>query len=279
MKRAFAFFHAVLLALALSGDGAAETSGTDTGEVAPSRLPACPYLRPELGRLMDAVTFRLSFDDASMLPDMAGGAAHKPTVHGSYNKKHAKPEFAPGLVGQALVLGTGAGAYARAGNMLLENRGAAALWVKPLGWKRPNGSNVVFLMTSGGKFYLQRQGPLRGKDGKVRRHEHIQYLAKGSRSQKHFTVVSGGKWENGKWHFLVANWAWPNMTLSINGGPFGAKSMPGRPEKGLFGAMHIGACGGDGGLLDEVMFFRRPLTLEEVQLLYRSIGPGTDAQE
>ena len=223
---------------------------------------------------MDAVTFLLSFDSATLLPDMAAGEAHRPQVSGSYDGARAGPEFAPGLVGKALVLGTGAGIYPRAGNLLLEQRGAAALWVKPTEWKRPNGSNVVFVMTSDAAFYLQRQGPLRGEDGRVKRHEHIQFLAKASKDQRRYTHIMGGKWENDSWYFLVANWAWPNMELSINGQPFSTKALPAKPDGSVFGSIVVGARGGDAGLLDEVLFFRRPLALEEVKMLYTATGPN-----
>ena len=218
---------------------------------------------------MDAVTFRLSFDSADILPDMAAGEVHQPQTVGSYDGTHKAPEFVPGLVGKALVLGTGAGVYPRAGNLLLEQRGAVALWVKPLEWKRPNGSNVVFVMTSDAAFYLQRQGPLRGEDGRIKRHEHIQFLAKASKEQRRYTHIMGGKWDNDSWYFLVANWAWPNMELSINAQPFATRVLPAKPDGSVFGNIVVGARGGDGGLLDEVLFFRRPLALEEVKLLHR----------
>lgn len=240
-----------------------------------SSTPESPYLRPELEVLMDAVTFHLSFDADSLLPEMAAGDVWAPQVHGRYQAPKQALEFAPGLSGRALVLGTGCGIYPRQGNLLLEKQGAIALWVKPLEWCRPNGSNVVFVMTSGARFYLQRQGPMHDKDGKTLRHEHVQFLAKATAAQKHFTCLYGGQWENDQWYFLVANWSWPNMALSVNGGAFSTRSLHAAPEQGLFGGVVVGAGGGDRGLLDEVMFFRRPLALDEVKLLY-SVGKGME---
>jgi len=84
-----------------------------------------------------------------------------------------------------------------------------------------------------------------------------------------FTCLTGGRWENDKWYLLVANWSWPRMELSINGGPFRTRSLPDVPEPGNFGSLLIGSRVGDRGLLDEFLSFNRPLTREEAQLLYR----------
>jgi hypothetical protein len=61
----------------------------------PSVPPPSPYLRPEFQRLMDAVTFHLSFDAGSMLPDMAEAPQFQPHVVGSHDKTPPAPRFAP----------------------------------------------------------------------------------------------------------------------------------------------------------------------------------------
>lgn len=235
---------------------------------APADLPDSPYLHPRFHTLMEAVTFHVSFDADSMVPDMAEGPKFAPRLMGTRAGKRPQPQFADGVVGRAMVLGSGGASYPRAGNVLLERRGAMAMWVKPLEWRRPNGSNVVFI-TAGGAFIVERQGPLRGKDNKILRHEHVFALAKATRNQTHYTCVyGGGAWENGRWYLLVVNWSWPRMEVSVDGGAFAGKSLPGRPDKKLFGQFGIGTPGGDKALMDEVMAFRRPLTREEAQLLY-----------
>ncbi len=234
----------------------------------PATVEPTPYLRPEFCRLMDAVTFRVSFDGDSMSPEMAEGPKYEPSVSGSHQGRHPQPEFAPGLTGKALVLGTGGAVYPREGNVLLERRGAMALWVKPESWQRPNDGNCVFAMTSNSTFYLQRQGPLVDDDGRVRRHEAVMYLARPPKGRT-ATLTAPSPWENGRWHLIVANWSWPTMELSINGQPFDVVSLSAVPEDGTFGSLVLGDRSGEPrGLLDEVIAFRRPLSLGEVQLLW-----------
>ena len=234
-------------------------------------LPAAesPYLRPQFQRLMDAVTWHVSFDQDSLVPDLAEGDEYRPTLAPSASPEFPGPQFADGLLGRALVLGSGSAAYPRAGNVTLEQRGAVAMWIQPQNWQRPRDGNCVFLMTGNSTFYLERQGPDVDDEGRVRRQEGILYLAivPGLRSS---TIDGGGDWKNGQWYLLVANWSWPTMELSVNGGPFAVRSLSQSPPDGVFGNLVLGDRGGAArGLLDEVFAFRRPLTLEEVQLLWQ----------
>jgi len=234
-----------------------------------SRAPGdSPYFAPELETLMDAVTLHVSFDAGTALPDMAAGDDYAPQLFGGRGVGTAGPQFAPGLVGQAMVLGAGGAVYPRRGSVTLENRGALALWIKPLDWQRPNDGNTVFAMTTNATFYLQRQGPLRGDDGQVVRHEGVQYLARTSGGRL-TSLVSESNWENGRWYLLVANWSWPSFALSVNAEPFQSKSLSPSPTGEDFGDLRIGGGGPPRGLIDEVLAFRRPLGIDEVKLLYR----------
>jgi hypothetical protein len=271
MKRVFLW----TVVLGLCGTGG--TSASEPGGDRP--IEQSPYLRPEFRRLMDAVTFRVSFDGGSMAPDMAEGPKYAPSVHGSHNGRHAQPQFAPGLIGQALVLGTGGAVYPRAGNVLLERRGAIAMRVKPDAWQRPNDGNCVFAMTSNATFYLQRQGPLLDDDGRVRRHEAVMYLARPPEVRS-ATLTAPTTWENGRWYLLVANWSWPTLQWSINGEPFDVGSLSGVPNEGTFGDLVIGDRSGEPrGLIDEVIAFRRPLELAEVQLLREVQDPKAEIKK
>jgi len=226
------------------------------------------YLRPEMARLMEAVTFQATFDADSMVPDMAEGPAYAPTLFGSWDNRIRAPQFADGLFGRALVLGTGAAIYPRAGNMLLEKRGAVALWIRPENWLRPRDDNCVFTMTSNSTFYLERQGPDQDKDGRIIRQEGVLYLVfmPGKSSA---TLGGWSDWVNGRWYLLVANWAWPTIEISVDGEPFQIGSLSAIPPEGIFGGLVLGdRSGRPHGLLDEFMAFRRPLTREEAKLLY-----------
>lgn len=232
-----------------------------------------PYLRPEFRRLMDAVTLHVSFDRASATPEMAEGKDYMPRV--STPKDGPKTlQFAPGVVGQALVLGSGNASYPRAGNVLLGKRGALALWVRPENWQRPRDGNCVFAMTNNSTFYLERQGPDVDADGRVRRHETVLYLA-GAPKKRLFSIGAWAPWQNDRWYLLVANWAWPTFELSIDGQPFEVQSISEALDDKGFGDLVLGQHGGPvRGRLDEVMAFRRPLNLEEAKLLNSLRGPA-----
>ena len=234
--------------------------------------PDWPYLGPEFRGLMDAVTFHVGFDSASATPEMAEGPDYAPKLIGTHDAPTEPPQFADGLVGKALVLGTGSAVYPRAGNVFLGSRGALALWIRPEGWQRPRDGNCVFAMTTNATFYLERQGPDRDDDGRVRRHEGILYLARVPDAR--MTTLNGGSaWQNGRWYLLVANWSWPTMELSVNGEPFQVRALPEAPDDETFGDLVVGDRSGQPrGLLDEVFAFRRPLALDEVQLLWKLGG-------
>ena len=88
---------------------------------------ADPYCAtPALRELMDWVTFQLTFDAGSMVPDMAAGEY-------SFSLQET-PQFAPGLRGQALIAGEGSGRaiYPRGPNATMGTRGAVSLWICPV---------------------------------------------------------------------------------------------------------------------------------------------------
>lgn len=226
-----------------------------------------PYARaPGLTALMDWVTFHLSFDGESFMPDMAAGAA-RPQLLG-------KPEFAPGVVGRAAAIGgTAAAIFPREGNFSLTGQGAASLWVCPVAWNHTSDGNVTLLMTSNSSFYVQRQGPLHGPDGRVQRHEGIQLLCLSPKTGNQCVMHGCGSWKNGEWHLLVVNWRWPRLELSVDGGAFSAAAVPRLPDESVFGNLIVGAQHGPRTLLDEVFLYRRPLTEEEVRLIWETLRP------
>jgi len=232
---------------------------------------ADPYfVRPELRALLDWVTFRLTFDAGDMMPDMAVGD-FAPAVQ-------QPPQFAPGLKGQALVAGDGCGIaiYPRPGNVPLETRGAVSLWLCPVAWTHQNGGNTTFAMTGNASFYLQRQGPMHDAEGVVTRQEGVQYLIFSKTAGNQCLMFGTEDWPPGKWRLLVANWTWPTMEFSLDGGEFQSMALKGAPGADEFHGLLVGASGGEKTLMDELTFYRRPLELAEVRALQEALQPKAE---
>jgi len=229
---------------------------------------ADPYFAdPALRALMDWVTFQLTFDRASLVPDMAAGDfGFSPTK---------SPQFASGVKGQALVAGgdSGSAIYAREVNASLETRGAISLWLCPLQWTHVNGGNTEFLMTTNASFYLQRQGPLHNEEGVVTRQEAMQFLMLSPVTGNNCLAFGTDDWPPGRWRLMVANWSWPTMSFSLDGGEFQSLSVKQNPTAANFGGLAVGSSGGEKTLMDELTIYRRPLILEEVRSLYEALKP------
>jgi hypothetical protein len=226
-----------------------------------------PYFAvPELRQLMEWATLQLTFDGGSLIPDMASGES-KPAITGT-------PQFEPGLRGQALVAGDGSGIglYPKAGNAPFDTQGALALWICPVSWTHVQGGNTTLVMTTNASFYVQRQGPL--IEGPVlKRAEGLQFLLFSKTVGNQCLMYGTNDWPIGQWRLLVANWSWPTMSFSIDGGEFQSGTVKGKPAAAEFGGIVVGANGGEKTLLDEVTFFRRPLTAAEVKVLYEALKP------
>lgn len=232
-----------------------------------------PYCAdPALRELMDWVSFQVSFDAGSMVPEMAAGE-YDLSVHGT-------PQFATGLRGQALIAGEGSGRaiYPRGPNATMGTRGAVSLWICPVAWTHDKGGNTTFLMTTNSSFYLQRQGPMHNEEGRCTRHEGFQYLIRGEITGNKTLMVGTEKWPLGKWRFIVANWSWPTMSLSIDGGEFKSASVKSNPDESYFDRLAVGATGGEKTLIDELAIYRRPLTLDEVRLLFETFNPAASEE-
>ena len=234
------------------------------------RLPAAeplsqsPYdTNPALRELMDAVTFHHSFDHDSLLPDMAVGD-FKP-------QKSGDPELAPGLIGKALVAGTGALAFPDPDNWTIGTRGSLAVWVSPVEWNHQQAGNTNFVVSWGGAFYLERQGPIRNPDGTWKRNEAL--LVGTQRGPRGSRGAGCRDWQPGRWHLLAVNWSWPQLALSVDGGAFRAVVLPGKPDPKLFGGLVVGSRGGDRTLVDEFFCFNRPLSETEVHDLFEALRP------
>lgn len=221
--------------------------------------PRPPHLRP----LLDWVTFYQSFDHSTAVPDMAAGE-WKVSVHG-------KPELADGLSGKALVAGTGAVMYPGVRNWTIATRGAVSFWLCPVHWDHRNAGNTNFLLSGSSALYLERQGPLYNQDGQLQRGEVLLFgLQQGPTGN---AAAACSHWKDGEWHLIVANWSWPRIELSVDGSDFAGVELRGKPDSGLFGDFMLGSVGGDPTLMDEVMLYRRPLTVEDARNHYKALRP------
>ena len=230
-----------------------------------------PYRQPSVRELMSAVTFYLSFDEG-LTPDLAAGDRYAPKIHGNYARTHKQPDLAEGLLGRALVLGTGSAIYPTLGNAPLDSRGAMAFWIKPEGWKRDKDGNCVFVH-AGRHFIVERQGPMPGPDGRPRRHASILCIGCGE-GQKRSTSIMAPDLKNSVWYFLVVNWSWPRLELSINGSGPKAKATAGKPPDNAFPSFSVGSRGGSRALMDELLIFKRPLSPADIRGLYESLRPA-----
>ena len=234
---------------------------------------ADPYRQPAVRELMSAVTFYLSFDEG-LAPDLAAGEKYAPRIHGNYARTHKRPELADGLLGRALVLGTGSAMYPTSGNAPLHSRGAMAFWIKPEEWRRDKDGNSVFVY-AGRHFVVERQGPMPGPEGRRGRHASILCIGSGE-GQKRSTSIAAADLKNGVWYFLVVNWSWPRLELSIDGAAPRAKATAGPPPPNAFPWFSVGARGGSRALMDELLVFKRPLAPAEIRSLYESLRPARE---
>jgi len=229
---------------------------------------AAPYFaNPDLRVLMDWVSFRLTFDGDSMTPEMAAGASAFTPM--------GTPQFTDGVVGRALVCAPGSGGaiYTPASNATLATRGAVSLWVCPVDWTRDQGDNTVLVMTTNSSFYVQRQGPLHNPDGSLVRAEGLQFLMLSELTGNNCLMLGTENWPAGTWRLIVANWSWPVMQLSLDGGEFQSVTVKQSPTEAQFGGLIVGSGGGEKTLLDEVTFYRRPLSIEEVRRVWEAQRP------
>jgi hypothetical protein len=253
----------VLLAAVLSASAWPACAGP------PADPRANPYFaNPTLRALMGWVTFQLTFDGGSMVPDMAAGDP-KFTPGGT-------PQFAPGIMGLALVAGgqSGNAIFPRELNGPFDTRGAISLWLCPVEWTHVNGGNTEFLMTTNASFYLQRQGPMHNAEGVVTRQEGMQFLMLSPVTGNNCLAFGTEGWPLGQWRLVVANWSWPTMSFSLDGGEFQSVSVKQNPTAANFGGILVGSSGGEKTLMDELTIYRRPLTLEEARAVYQAFKPS-----
>jgi hypothetical protein len=234
----------------------------------PADPRADPYFaRPELRALMDWVTFQVTFDGGSLVPDMAAGN-YKFTSSGT-------PLFQPGIKGLALQAGGGSGMalYSGPGNLPLATRGALSVWLCPLEWTHVNGGNTVFMMTGNGTFYLERQGPGHDAQGVVTRNECLLGLIRNTGAGDGTVYADTASWPARQWRLIVVDWDWPILGISVNGEDFSTVTTVGKPKPEDFPNFGVGSRDGEKTLMDEFTLYRRPLTRAEAKAIYEAFKP------
>ena len=242
-----------------------------------------PYASPYLANaaiielLSDVILF-VSYDAGSMKPELAAGErdlTRKHPPHGA-DAKRAAPvgTYEPGILGKALRADSGAGQYAVQDNIRLHANGAIAFWLKPLDWTG-SGNSYFFLLPGGNKMGIMRQALLQDETGKIRRHERFSVYARRNPADSRGAagVWRGERFVENQWFLVVVNWAWPNVSMSVNGAPFDTgKSLTGFPEwKDTVESFYLGSRGGGPTLMDEVMIFSRPLDVAEAKLIHDTV--------
>jgi len=254
-----------------------------TGRRAAADVAELPYDSPYLANaaiieLMSDVTLYVSYDNESMKPELAAGERDLMRQHPPYGVKAKRGAplgaYGPGIVGKALRADSGAGQYAAEGNIRLHANGAIAFWLKPVDWTG-TGNSYFFLLPGGNKMGVMRQALMKNEGGKILRHEGFLVYARRDPTD---TRGAAGRWrgerfKEGEWHLVVVNWAWPNVSMSVDGGPFDAgKSLTGFPEwKDAVAWFYLGSRGGCPTLMDEAMVFSRPLDVTEARLIHDTV--------
>ncbi|MDH7569735.1 MAG: DUF6067 family protein, partial [Armatimonadota bacterium] len=212
--------------------------------------------------------FYVPFDNEQPAATIAGGSA-QPHVSGV-------PQFAPGRRGGALVVRNGnVLAFPSAGNIRWE-AGTLAFWVSLI--PPPGGGEfsdqVIFTANSPstpGYMGLQLLSPTRPENGNLLEFWLVRFPGVGE-----VRLRVGGikeRWPFGTWHHVALTWNRERWTLFLDGEPV-AEAVAGRglepgeaPASLNLGDASAPVPNASGLLLDDLMLFHYPLTLDEVRVV------------
>lgn len=183
--------------------------------------------------------------------------------------------WADGIFGKALKSEAPKIRYAPEGNVDLLGSGSVAFWVKALDWDSTlEPTHIGFLRVMEGNRELSLI--------RIWKHENHNALALHVklRNSPHTQRIGSSKDWGNEWHLFVANWTRDYIEVSLDGNLLARQTVTEGDEDASYmretPAIHIPG-GGDVAefpyLIDEVMFFKRPLTNEEVQWIYESAEP------
>ena len=197
------------------------------------------------------------------------GSADAAMARGDGNAEAAVPcEYMPGVLGQAIVVGSPPGetaetkaigiGYHTAGNALRE-QGSVAVWVQALDWEVGDGKNHRFLTFPGQgvTFYFYVFYP--GNTWWL-------LLKKSGNRPVGGWVPS---WKPGEWHHLVATWREGEMAVFVDGKQSGRATENVPLTERLADRFWLGSFHEPRSAFDELTIFRRPLASAEITALYR----------
>jgi len=234
-----------------------------------------PGANPGIAILNSEITLYASFDTDTAVADLANGGTAPLKITG-------KMKTAPGRYGKAIVLGgpdpIGVH-YPLFRNINLAAPGALSFWIAPQTWVRRGEAEerpYLFLLTTygtkGGVIHIERMGfAANPKRDDVFISGYFGFPGMKNAMNGHYGTID---WEPGRWHLFVMNWDRNGCAASMDGGPLQraefsrpitAEDFPQEDRKMAF----VLGCGGpETTLVDELVFYRRPLDETEIAALF-----------
>ncbi len=236
--------------------------------------------------LREDIVWHVSFDSQNPRSDIGDLAVIKTKGDLAY---------APGLVGQALVISgkPQAAVEYEPVQPIFQGAGAICFWVMPQSWIQKGFAEsrgiIVLLhaMIGGGALIVERQGFA----ANPKRTDYLLVLLNKVTEGTPLAVADTTEaWENGVWHLVVINWNEKGLETSVDGKALKRTAYP-RPLVTRDFAGHerftLGCNAADAAeitLLDEITVFKRPLEQNEIRKVYKTgsakiIAPVPPARE
>jgi len=220
---------------------------------------------PALEQFNPAITFYASFD--------GHGEADLSVGDGTPYGNAQNLQFAKGIYGQALAARNNTLIYHAKDNIDLSKSGSLLMWISPADdWTdadAPIQLGFASIHNQGETLMLARQG------GKVNRQALMAIFAPEVMNLQTRALTKNSNttsWAKGEWHLLAMNWSKGSVELSVDGNSFIKKisASPPTPNEDTRADLAIAGNSTEKSpyLMDELMILNRPLTNDEVNLLF-----------